>query len=93
MSGCAATHSLANLPVVDQSPPSSERPQQNGCNYIELDVSSQPVGPFDFGFSGAPGIDWSVDVMHISPGATTTAESMDLDSQEQGSLSVAADRL
>lgn len=78
-------YTLSDLSVINASPSSTNRPQPNGCNYIQLRVTSQPMASIRFSVSGLTGATWNVDLMRIHQGNPTTFQRMTIDAQGEAS--------
>ena len=63
------------LPVEDQRPSETSRPQQNGCNYIEVTLHGIQF-PLRFSFVGQKEVEWFVTVMGVDRGQPTEIEEM-----------------
>ncbi len=83
---------MDDLPVRGAGPIRSRRPQPNGCNYYELDVTLDTDQPIRFRFEGQEGEEWSVQVFRVRPGSETMVSAMELDATAMGTLDVETER-
>ncbi len=82
-----AEYRTSDLPVHNKRPSNMTRPQQNGCNYIDLNLYGVNM-PILFGFDGEEDKEWFVQIMGIEPGKPTIYEEMHLDEENAGELEI-----
>jgi hypothetical protein len=75
----SARHTLAELPLVDEQPPTSERPSPFGTSYVALDVSAGTTKPLIVALDGDHNTRWAARAVLTGSGRDTEAHELAID--------------
>jgi len=83
-----ARHEAELLPVRAGSPSAGQLPEPYGANYIELSIPPGWTRPILVGFDGESSTRWAVRVLRVGKEQTTLGQTVSLDANNDGTLTV-----